>query len=71
MENNTQNTSSNNPTPDYSNMSEKEQMDAAMKQAGMSKGDLGKMLAKNMAGNMAESTAKNWFRTLLRSIFKF
>ncbi|MDD2656900.1 MAG: hypothetical protein PHQ18_05050 [Patescibacteria group bacterium] len=68
MENNTQQT---NPTPDYSKMTEQERMDAAMKQAGMAPGDIGKMVAKNMATNMAKSTAKNWIRTLLRSIFKF
>jgi len=57
--------------PDYANMSEKEQMDAAMKQAGMEPGDIKKMVAKNMAKNMAASTAKSWFRRLLSSIFKF
>ncbi|EKE06526.1 MAG: hypothetical protein ACD_18C00341G0003 [uncultured bacterium] len=70
MENNTQNQPTIS-TPDYANMTEQERMDAAMKQAGMAPGDIGKMVAKNMATNMAKSTAKNWIRTLLRSIFKF
>ena len=58
-------------TPDYANMSEKEQMDVAMKQAGMAPGDLKKMVAKNMAKNMVQSTAKNWMRTLLSRFLKF
>ncbi|HBB38350.1 MAG: hypothetical protein UV82_C0009G0045 [Candidatus Magasanikbacteria bacterium GW2011_GWD2_43_18] len=57
--------------PDYANMSEKEQMDAAMKQAGMGPGDLKKMVAKNMAKNMVQSTAKSWMRRLLSRFLKF
>lgn len=71
MENNIQNQSTTPTTPDYSNLSEKEQMDIAMKQAGITKGDLGKIVAGNMAKNMATSTAKSWFRRIFGSFIKF
>ena len=47
MENNTQ-PQPTTPTPDYSNMSEQEKMDTAMKQAGMAPGDIQKMVAKRI-----------------------
>jgi hypothetical protein len=67
MENNNTQNKPTTPTPDYSNLSEKEQMDLAMKQAGITKGDL----VKNAATNMAKSTATSWLKRLLRSFFKF
>ncbi|PIR78228.1 MAG: hypothetical protein COU28_02755 [Candidatus Magasanikbacteria bacterium CG10_big_fil_rev_8_21_14_0_10_36_16] len=70
MENNTQ-PQPTTPTPDYSNMSEQEKMDTAMKQAGMAPGDIQKMVAKNVAKSMVENTAKSWFRRLISSIFRF